>query len=151
MQWYLCRTPSQPPVISNSQTEEKDLSERWLCPISIARGNGSYPVHQLNSLNSKNYLHSVKINTLIELLFQWLQLLRAWNVSAAYTNPQATLYIFTYSLPKGSLPAGWVGLTRSFTAAPRQHACSPWERSHRQPRVAPKLLFTQDGLDYHVN
>lgn len=79
------------------------------------------------SLNSKNYLHSVKISTLMEILFQWLQLHCSEHSDTGMKglccihHPTDILYILTYDLLEHSQSTGQVCLTRSFRDAHRQH------------------------------
>ena len=145
MQWYLPRTPSQPLVISSSQTEGKDLSERWLSTTSTARGDGSYLVHKLSSLNPKNYLHSLKISLLIELLFQWLQLHCSEHERSGLHTPTPWAFfvsLLTSSCKVRCLQGGWLWQGASELHTP--HRYSAWEQAftHWLPRVALKPLFT---------
>lgn len=90
-------------MISNSQNLGKDLSERRLRTMPIGRGNSSYSIHQLN------YIHSVKTNMLIKLLFQWLHCLKP-KMSLVHTPSHRAGFISSLaaSWKAQCLQRGWV-------------------------------------------
>lgn len=124
----------------------------------MPRGSSSYSIHQLN------YIHSVKINMLIKLLFQWLYCLKP-KMSVVHTPTHRACFIssLTASWKAHCLQGGWVWHgaselpTDSRDAAPaRAHSDNqewPWSCfSHRMNLLVTwekgLLKCTQASLKY---